>query len=130
MCTWQTQCVFSELYILLGIRGMDGLLHQPPAIHSTEWVHANQHTLHTGGKMCFQIKMIIIWFPSNFIFGSKRMFLICSLVSHQKILKGPVLMLWYCASVSVYGEQQVKAALIIFLVSDRISERTWINQII
>lgn len=26
---------FPELYVLLGIRGMDGLLHQPPAIHAT-----------------------------------------------------------------------------------------------
>lgn len=35
---------FAELHVLLGICSLDGLLHQPPALHAPQWVHTHSYT--------------------------------------------------------------------------------------
>lgn len=72
----------SELYLLLGLRSMDGLLHQPSAVHTTQW--ARTHT-RTHIQMCVMVELL-------------------SILTHADCL------------VTVYGEQQIRMAVILFLV--------------
>lgn len=51
-----------ELYLLLGLCSMDGLLHQPPAIYATQWVCMQLQFLTINAHTC-QCVIVTLFFP-------------------------------------------------------------------
>lgn len=68
---WHVLCA-PELYLLLGLCCMDGLLHQPPAVHTAQWVCAHKH-IHTNTH-------INVFFNSfSYLITLCKLYLCCSL---------------------------------------------------